>query len=306
MSWSFPAQADAALQPGVDFTRQFIRSKNPCAEGFRWYLRHHHHGSSYQHVLDTLVEAGRVEDACWLLDQLGPTNALLQVDFLSAEAVVFAGTIEARRGIDVGTVLRAGRSIRSGGSVSAGCAIVAGDEVRSRGAIRSGGRMHARGDVHAEWGIEIALHLHCEGLLKSAGVVSAGHGFRALGDVSLRDDLVVQGDLSCAKALRATGRVAATGDIRVAQGIECGLGLEAGRHVEAGLGIRAGGPVQAGGAIRAGESICAQGELRSGTGYGIYAGLGVPMDAWETSARVSAALRPPNLMSGLWCPAGEG
>lgn len=32
MSWSSPAQADAALQPGVDFKRNFIRSKNPCVE----------------------------------------------------------------------------------------------------------------------------------------------------------------------------------------------------------------------------------------------------------------------------------
>ena len=46
--------------------------------------------------------------------------------------------------------------------------------------------------------------------------------------------------------------------------------------------------------LAAGEAI------RAGTGYGVFAGLDVQMEAWEASARVSAPQRPEGLMSGWW------
>ena len=58
------------------------------------------------------------------------------------------------------------------------------------------------------------------------------------------------------------------------------------------------------GAIRAGESLTAREAIRAGTGYGVFAGLDVQMQAWESSARVSAPQRPDGLMSGWW--AGPG
>ncbi|HRA15220.1 MAG TPA: hypothetical protein PK238_11255, partial [Giesbergeria sp.] len=83
----------------MEFTKKFLRAKSPCADGFRWFSRHVEDGTGYQDALDTLVNAGRVDDACWLLTQFGPTNAVLTVDVLEAEAIVFAGTIEVRGGI---------------------------------------------------------------------------------------------------------------------------------------------------------------------------------------------------------------
>ena len=50
-------------------TKKFLRAKSPCADGFRWFSRHVEDGSGYQQALDTLVNAGRVGDACWLLSQ---------------------------------------------------------------------------------------------------------------------------------------------------------------------------------------------------------------------------------------------
>ncbi len=79
----------------MEFTKKFLRAKSPCADGFRWFSRHVEDGTGYQEALDTLVDAGRVDDACWLLTQFGPTNAVLTVDALEAEAIVFAGTVEA-------------------------------------------------------------------------------------------------------------------------------------------------------------------------------------------------------------------
>ena len=53
----------------MEFTKKFLRAKSPCADGFRWFSRHVEDGTGYQEALDTLVNAGRVEDACWLLGQ---------------------------------------------------------------------------------------------------------------------------------------------------------------------------------------------------------------------------------------------
>ncbi|EER57779.1 conserved hypothetical protein, partial [Acidovorax delafieldii 2AN] len=99
----------------MEFTKKFLRAKNPCADGFRWFSRHVEDGSGYQEALDTLVNAGRVGDACWLLSQFGPTSAVLVLDTLEADAIVFAGTVQVRGSIDVGSVIQAGRSIRAGG-----------------------------------------------------------------------------------------------------------------------------------------------------------------------------------------------
>jgi hypothetical protein len=109
-------------------TTSLIKGKSPCVDGFRWFLRHHGDSSDYQCVLDSLVTAGRAADACWLLDQFGPTDAVLHVDALAAEHLVFAGTIVARSDIEVGSMLRTGRTIRCGGGIRAG-AIVAGSAI---------------------------------------------------------------------------------------------------------------------------------------------------------------------------------
>lgn len=92
----------------MDISRQFVRQKNPCADGFRWFMRHFQEGSDYQPLLEALVAAGRVSDACWLMDQFGPTKAVLEVDALEADGVVFAGSLHVRGPIDVDTVLRIG------------------------------------------------------------------------------------------------------------------------------------------------------------------------------------------------------
>ena len=95
----------------ADITRQFIRAKQPCADGYRWYLRRQEGASNYQALLDDLVREGRVEDACWMLDQFGPTNDVLEVDHLEADALVFAGSVRCRGHADVEGVLRTGRSL---------------------------------------------------------------------------------------------------------------------------------------------------------------------------------------------------
>ncbi|HEY9280740.1 MAG TPA: hypothetical protein VIP51_11765, partial [Eoetvoesiella sp.] len=108
----------------MQLTKKFVKAKNPCASGYRWFLRDQNGHGDYQAILDALIADGRVDDACWLLDQFGPTDAVLDVDSIDASAIVFAGTLIARMGINVDTVVRAGRAIRSGAGIRAGTDIV--------------------------------------------------------------------------------------------------------------------------------------------------------------------------------------
>ena len=39
----------------MDLTTKFVRSKSPCAMGYRWLVRHHQEGGDYQQVLDSMV-----------------------------------------------------------------------------------------------------------------------------------------------------------------------------------------------------------------------------------------------------------
>jgi hypothetical protein len=59
------------------------------------------------------------------------------------------------------------------------------------------------------------------------------------------------------------------------------------------------------GAIRAGESLSAFETISAGAGYGIFAGLNVQMEAWDSSARVCASQKPDSLMSGWWAGARD-
>ncbi|WP_332309972.1 hypothetical protein [Aromatoleum toluclasticum] len=102
------------------------------------------------------------------------------------------------------------------------------------------------------------------------------------------------------KTLRAGFDICGDEDIRATQGIEAGGAIQCGRHLEAGWGIRAGEAIVADGSIRAGESILAGEEIRAGKGHGIFAGLSVPVDSWESCAKVKARKLPPRLMSGWW------
>lgn len=121
-----------------------------------------------------------------------------------------------------------------------------------------------------------------------------------MGNAGTGEDFVVEGTISCAKNLRAGGIIAGNDHIRAGHGIEAGASIRCGRHLEAGWGIRAGATILADGAIRSGESILAGGEISGGGGYGIFAGLSVPKDAWERCAKVQASVPPCSLMSGWW------
>ncbi|MGV3570828.1 MAG: hypothetical protein ACO1PB_09525 [Ramlibacter sp.] len=282
----------------MDFTKSFVKSKNPCADGFRWYLRHHREGSGYQQVLDALVDAGRVEDACWLLDKVGPANTVLELDRIECDALVFAGSVHVRGGITAEATLRAGGAIRCGGALRAGGEIVAGEDVSAAGGVHAGAGIRCGGALLASWHSRAAAGI-VAGSLKVRGSLDCA-GSLAIGGVAWIDgDLQVGGDCS-ARFLRVRGGVHAGGLLRTREGLVCDGGALCGGHIDAGSGIKCGGDVVAAGAIRAGESIEAGGEIRAGAGYGVFAGLCVQGEEWDTSARVTARSRPARLLSGFW------
>lgn len=96
------------------------------------------------------------------------------------------------------------------------------------------------------------------------------------------------------------GDITGSDSIRARQGILCGATLRCATHLDAGWGIKATESIVAGGAIRAGESLIAGDEICAGSGYGVFAGLCVQHETWETSAMVCARIRPERLMSGCW------
>jgi hypothetical protein len=70
-----------------------LKAKRSCASGYRWYTRNFKSPAEYKSVIDALVVDGRVDDACWLLDQFGPVQSVLVVDDISAQAFVYAGSV---------------------------------------------------------------------------------------------------------------------------------------------------------------------------------------------------------------------
>jgi hypothetical protein len=125
----------------------------------------------------------------------------------------------------------------------------------------------------------------------------------SIGSTALvKGDLRVGGDCT-ARGLRVRGSLATVGSLRVEEGLLCEGSIACGMHLDAGWGIKAGGDIASLGAIRAGEGLEAGGSIRAGDGYGIFAGMCVQRDEWQTSGRVCAREKPAGLLSGCWEPA---
>ena len=292
------AQAPSAL--ATDITRHFIRAKRPCAEGYRWYLKRQEGASNYQALLDDLVREGRVEDACWMLDQFGPTNDVLEVDHLEADALVFAGSVRCRGHADVEGVLRTGRSLSVLGGLRVGGALRVGEDLRVSGAVRCEAGVRLHGDARVGWSLAVAQRLQCAGSLRVGGELDCGAAAHIGGHCRVAEDLRVADDLGCDGGIKVGGHLQARAGVHAARGVWAAGDVECQGHLQVGWGVRAGGHIRAGGAIRAGESLLAGSTIEAGEAYGVYAGLVVPLPDWPHSAQVSALAKPQRLLSGCW------
>ncbi|MEX8194135.1 hypothetical protein [Comamonas guangdongensis] len=282
----------------MELTQNFLRGKNPCAMGYRWFVRNNLAGGDYQAAMDTQVAAGRVEDARWLLQNFGATNTVLEVEHLEADNLVFAGTLIVHGDVRVPGQLLVGRSLRVGGGIRAG-RLEAGEDIHSDGAIFAGELLQAGGDIKAAWSVEVQGELRAEEL-RTGWELRCNSHVSLKGGAHIGQDVEVQGDMRCGKGLRAGRSIAVQGLLEVGHGIACNDRIDCGNHVQAGWGIKALGDIRAACSIRSGETLQADGEIAAGPGYGVFAGMNVQMDAWPDCAWVRALRKPSGLVSGFW------
>lgn len=285
----------------TDITRAFIRSKRPCTEGYRWYLKRQETVSDYQALLDDLVAADRLEDACWLLDQLGPTDDVLHLDDGDAPALVFAGRVECRGSLEVDTVLRTGRSLNIGGGLRVG-RLQVGEDLRVGGALQCAGALQVGADTRVGWSLQVGQTLRCGGHLRVGWDADVAADLHAEGRILVGHGLLVGGHIACKRGVRAGGDVTVAGALEVAQGVQTGGSVRTHGHLQCGTGVVAAEDIEAGGAIRVGESLQAGGLISPGPDYGVFAGLVTPMEAWASSGWVRARQKPERLLSGWWDP----
>lgn len=282
----------------MELTQTFLRGKNPCAMGYRWFVRNDLSGKDYQTAMDTQVAAGRVEDARWLLENFGSTNAVLELEHLEADNFVYAGTLIVRGDVRVSGQLLVGRSLQVGAGIRAGTVEV-GEDIHSGGAIFAETLLKAGGAIKTAWSVEVQGDIRAESL-------RTGWELRCDGKVQLQGEAIigrevqVQGALHCGKGLRAGGTVEVQGLLEVGQGLAAQGDIDCGNHIQAGWGIKTLGDLRAACSIRAGETLQADGEIAAGTGYGVFAGMNVQMEAWPDCAWVRALHKPQSLISGWW------
>ena len=116
-------------------TKEFLKTLSPCTDGYRWFCETYPDGGKYQEILDRLCELDRFCDARWLLDKVGATNDVLEIDSIDDKEknICFAGTIIARKdlilkNIKAGEYIKTSEYIEAGGYIEAGECIKAGED----------------------------------------------------------------------------------------------------------------------------------------------------------------------------------
>ena len=282
----------------MELTQNFLRGKNPCAMGYRWFVRNNLAGGDYQAAMDTQVAAGRVEDARWLLENFGSTNSVLELEHLEADNFVYAGTLIVHGDVRVPGQLLVGRSLQTGGGIRAG-KLEAGEEIQCGGAIFAGELLQAGGSIKAAWSVEVEGEVRAEDL-RCGWELRGGSHVKLKGNAHIGQEVQVQGDMHCGKGLKAGGAIKVQGLLDVGHGIAGNDGILCGNHIQAGWGIKAQGDIRAACSIRSGETLQADGEIAAGPGYGVFAGMNVQMQAWPDCAWVRALKKPEALISGFW------
>ncbi|UUC94401.1 hypothetical protein [Comamonas sp. C11] len=282
----------------MELTQNFLRGKNPCAMGYRWFVRNNLAGGDYQAAMDTQVAAGRVEDARWLLENFGSTNSVLELEHLEADNFVYAGTLIVHGDVRVPGQLLVGRSLQAGGGIRAG-KLEAGEDIQCGGAIFAAELLQAGGSIKAAWSVEVEGELRAEDL-RCGWELSVGSHVKLKGNAHIGQQVQVQGDMHCGKGLKAGDAIEVQGLLDVGHGIAGNDDILCGNHIQAGWGIKAQGDIRAACSIRSGETLQADGEIAAGPGYGVFAGMNVQMQAWPDCAWVRALKKPEALISGFW------
>ena len=143
-------------------TRDHLAQLGACKSGMDFYDRTYPDGKAeYQDMLDKAVAGGHTDYATWLLEKVGPTEDVLEVEEINSKEldIVFAGRVFAKLGIIVrrliaGEGIKAGYGIEAGGGIEAGLGIEAGCGIKAGLGIKAGYGIEAGGGIEAGDGIE--------------------------------------------------------------------------------------------------------------------------------------------------------
>ena len=117
-------------------TRDRLAQLGACKSGMDFFDKTYPDGQAeYQDMLDKAVTGGHTDYATWLLDKIGPTEDILEVEEINEKEldIVFAGRIFIKLGVVVrrliaGKGIKAGLGIEAGWGIKAGLGIEAGGE----------------------------------------------------------------------------------------------------------------------------------------------------------------------------------
>ena len=120
-------------------TKEFLKELSPCTDGYRWFCETYPDGGKYQEILDRLCELDRFCDARWLLDKVGATDDVLEIDSIDdkEKSICFAGTIIASKNLTLKKI-KAGGHIKAGWHIEAGGYIEAGWHIKADWHIKAG------------------------------------------------------------------------------------------------------------------------------------------------------------------------
>jgi len=162
-------------------TKELLKQHSPCIDGYRWFCENYPNGGKYQEILDKLCDHDRFADACWLLDKIGATTDILEIDTIedSDKYICFAGSVIVKNEIKVKSI-RAGESIKAGGYIEASGSIEAGRSIKADWDIEAGG------SIKADWYIEAGESIKAGRYIEAGGYIEAGKDYGIYAGLNIR------------------------------------------------------------------------------------------------------------------------
>lgn len=250
----------------------------------------------FQQSLETLLEASGGLGQFWdsIASNDGPFGVSAGREIVAGADVACVGTLLAGESTEVGGSIQCGHAIKVGGRLCAACDIHAGGSVTAGDGIEVGGNLRFGADLKSE------------GDLCVAGSVLANE-MSDFGSISaLQGQLRAGGDIRCggsisAMAAQAGGDIAAD-SIYTQENLTANGAIEARREVICRTGaIHSDINISSGKSIQAGDGIQTAGEIASGDGYGIFAGMQKKTIEGRAEIVLSKS-SPPRLIHGHWIP----
>ena len=175
-------------------TRDRLAQLGACKSGMDFFDKTYPDGQAeYQDMLDKAVTGGHTDYATWLLDKIGPTEDILEVEEINEKEldIVFAGRIFIKLGVVVRRLI-AGKGIEAGEGIEAGWGIEAYKGIKAGWGIEAGLGIEAGWGIKAGEGIEAGLGIEAGRGIEAGWGIEAGRGIEAGGEYGIYAGLRVK------------------------------------------------------------------------------------------------------------------